>query len=118
MPVQLFLPKPIACYLEMKQEQKHNAALPLRVVSAGEKLIVRVQRKTEDSMSMLDYPFYVVDPSNLIYPTYLCSWIDCKRRLALVNYVQDGKQVNEHTVFGSTCHRLLEWLAESKITVN
>lgn len=65
---------------------------------------------------MLDYAYFVIDPSNLVYPTYLCSWIDCKRRLALINYVQEGKAVNHFTVYGSTCHRLLEWFADEKIS--
>jgi hypothetical protein len=64
----------------------------------------------------LDYPYFVIDPKNLVYPTYLCSWIDCKRRLTLINFFQDPKQVNEHTVFGNTCHRLLEWLSTDAMT--
>ena len=67
---------------------------------------------------MLDYAYFIIDSLNLIYPTYLCSWIDCKRRLALVNYIQEAKGINDHVVYGSTCHRLLEWFAEEKITVD
>ena len=102
----------------MKENQQKNAKLPKRMIHHGEKTIVIVQRKLDESQNMLDYAYFIIDSLNLIYPTYLCSWIDCKRRLALVNYIQEAKGINDHIVYGSTCHRLLEWLADEKITVD
>jgi hypothetical protein len=68
-------------------------------------------------MNTMSYPYLILDPYNLLYPTYLCSWIDCKRHTTLNNYIQGEREVNEAVVFGSTCHRLLEWLAEKVTSV-
>jgi hypothetical protein len=68
-------------------------------------------------MNVMSYPFLILDPYNLLYPSYIFSWIDCKRLTTLSNYIQGKKKVDEAVVFGSTCHRLLEWLSEKKVTV-
>ena len=67
--------------------------------------------------SSLEYPYLVLDPANMLYPTYICSWIDCKRRITLAHYIQGEQETNEALVFGSTCHRWLEWLAEGVASV-
>ena len=45
---------------------------------------VLVQRKIVDNLSdPMQYPYIVVDPDNSIYPTYICSWIECKRKISI-----------------------------------
>jgi hypothetical protein len=87
-----------------------EAKAPERLVRTSEnKYVIWIKRehRRDGSMSILDYPYLILDPQNLLYPSYLCSWIDCKRLISLNNYVQGEKDVNEAIVYGSTCHRLL-----------
>lgn len=38
-------------------------------------------KNNEDDV--MQYPYIIVDPYNSLYPTYICSWIECKRKITL-----------------------------------
>jgi len=52
---------------------------------------IKREIKSDSSMNVMSYPFLILDPDNLLYPSYLCSWIDCKRLTTLSNYIQGEK---------------------------
>lgn len=103
----LFIPKEFYEYMGQKEFKKPP---PERLVrTANSKFVVWIKREhtINNSMNIMNYPYLILDPYNLLYPSYLCSWIDCKRHTSLSYYIQGEKEVNEAVVFGSTCHRLL-----------
>jgi hypothetical protein len=55
----------------------------------------------------MNYPYIVIEPALQLYPTYLCSWIECKRLITIQNYIQADKEVNQSMVFGNACHRYM-----------
>lgn len=84
----------------------------------GKQLVVIKRLSQSGDINFLNYPYIIVDPQTLLYPSYLCSWIDCKRRISLVNYVSSEFEVNDHLVFGSACHRYMEWLLDEEVPVD
>lgn len=83
------------------------------------KQLVKMQRRSQSGdTNFLNYPYIIVEPQILLYPSYLCSWIDCKRRISLVNYVSSEFEVNEVLVFGSACHRYMEWLLDKEVEID
>lgn len=68
-------------------------------------------------MNFMDYAYIIVEPDMLLYPSYLCSWIECKRKITITNYVQAQFTVNISMVYGSACHRYMEWLIEGDAAV-
>lgn len=86
------MPKDIYEYMNEKRRDKDK--IPERLVDlGGEKWAVWIKRelKKTKSTNILDYPYLVLDPHNLLYPSYVCSWIDCKRFISLNHYVQGEK---------------------------
>ena len=56
---------------------------------------VLVQRKLMENVSdPMQYPYIVVNPDNSLYPTYICSWIECKRKISINHYVQYNEPAN------------------------
>lgn len=103
----LYIPKE---FYEFIAKKSSTATCPERLVklSSGRHAIwIKRQHTSNSSTNILNYPYLVLDPQNLLYPSYLCSWIDCKRSISLKYYIQGEKDVNEAIVYGSTCHRLL-----------
>lgn len=69
---------------------------------------VVVRRKINDELKdPMQYPYIVVDPDNSLYPTYICSWIECKRRISISHYIQFNEPANEPMVLGNAIHRYL-----------
>ena len=63
----------------------------------------------------MQYPYIVVDPDNSLYPTYICSWIECKRKIAIDHYIQYNEPANEFMILGNSIHRYLEWLIRKEV---
>ena len=57
----------------------------------------------------------MIDPENSIYPTYICSWIECKRRISIQHYIQYNEAANEYMILGNAIHRYLEWLIRKEV---
>jgi hypothetical protein len=48
------------------------------------KIEVLIERKIKNDMSdPLQYSYMIINPTNLLYPTYICTWIECKRKITL-----------------------------------
>lgn len=94
-PVQLYIPHDISCCIHSKEQQSNPPTSSLWL-KKDNKIYIKVQRRplNKKEASMLDYPCFVIDPTNLLYPSYLCSWIDCKRRISLASYVIGDRDVN------------------------
>jgi hypothetical protein len=72
------------------------------------KQIILIKRQTLNNNSdCMNYPYIVIEPALQLYPTYLCSWIECKRLITIQNYIQADKEVNQSMVFGNACHRYM-----------
>jgi hypothetical protein len=78
--------------------------------------VIIQRRSNKNDNSYINYPYVIVEPQTLLYPTYLCSWIECKRRISLINYISSEYEVNESLVFGSACHRYMEWLIDGEVS--
>lgn len=93
--VQLYIPPQITSAIYQKQT-KTETPIDSQWFKKDSKIYIKLQRKHLNikDLSLLDYPCFVIDPVNLLYPTYLCSWIDCKRRISLASYVIGDKSVN------------------------
>jgi hypothetical protein len=116
----LYLPRDFYEYMNLKAEERAKIPVPDRLLPLPNKqFLITIKRslRVGNPMNLLQYPYVVFDPHNLLYPTYICSWIDCKRRITLSNYIQSEKEVNLAVIYGSTCHRLLEWLSDKLTTV-
>ena len=75
------------------------------------KIEVLIERKLkQDEKDPMQYPYIIIEPSISLYPTYICTWIECKRKITLEHYIEYNQKTNVALTLGNTIHHYLEWL--------